>query len=189
MLRFESDLYNWAATVITTRSFPASASSNSSLGLPVLIPGLDLLNHSPFSRITWDWWPTTCAIRTDEELLEGSQIFNNYGPKENEECQFNSEIEHLTNAYRYRSAHGLWILSGSESCRHFQFELLACLSQTYRAHVRTYRLATISRGVNSTARNTQCWFTGYICWKYSLRDLSIILVLPRVSNRLFSRST
>ena len=60
--------------------------SHDSLGLPVLLPGLDFLNHSPTARVAWDWGPTTCAIRTDAELSEGHQIFNNYGPKSNEEC-------------------------------------------------------------------------------------------------------
>lgn len=80
-----SDLYLWAATVLTSRSFPSAPSARETVGLPVLIPGLDLLNHSPTSRVTWDWGPSDCKILIDEEISENCQIYNNYGPKSNEE--------------------------------------------------------------------------------------------------------
>lgn len=81
----ESDLYVWAATIITTRGFPAAASSEKSLGLPVLVPGLDLMNHSLSAKVAWDWGPKSCAISTDETVMGGRPILNNYGPKSNEE--------------------------------------------------------------------------------------------------------
>lgn len=81
------DLYIWAATVMSSRSFPSSAIADAMVDSPVLIPGLDLLNHSPSARVTWTWGSNSCAIAADELLPEGSQIFNNYGPKGNEECK------------------------------------------------------------------------------------------------------
>ena len=52
---------------------------------PVLIPGLDLLNHNPKSHVAWIWNATACTIQTDEALYGGSEVPNNYGPKSNEE--------------------------------------------------------------------------------------------------------
>lgn len=89
------ELYLWAATVMTSRSFPGPAVFNQPEGslhnpegkAPVLIPGLDLLNHHPSSRVAWVWDAGACTIKTDELLAEGSEVPNNYGPKSNEECE------------------------------------------------------------------------------------------------------
>ena len=54
---------------------------------PVLIPGLDLLNHNPSSRVAWMWDAAACTIQTDETLDGGCEVPNNYGPKSNEECR------------------------------------------------------------------------------------------------------
>lgn len=93
------ELYLWAATVMTSRSFPGPAVFNQAEGnfptyndnpegkAPVLIPGLDLLNHVPSSHVAWVWNSTTCAIKTDVQLTGGSEVPNNYGPKSNEECK------------------------------------------------------------------------------------------------------
>lgn len=81
-----SDLFIWAATVITSRSFSSSVLRIPGLDSPVLIPGVDLLDHSPSAKVTWDWGVTACAVQTDVQLTSGNQIFNNYGPKSNEEC-------------------------------------------------------------------------------------------------------
>ena len=83
---------------MTSRSFPGPAvfnqtennipiHNNSDEGkAPVLIPGLDLLNHIPSSRVAWIWDSAACTIKTDETLSGGSEVPNNYGPKSNEEC-------------------------------------------------------------------------------------------------------
>jgi len=52
---------------------------------PVLIPGLDLLNHSPTAKVTWNWNVTACVLEADEKFDGGTEILNNYGPKSNEE--------------------------------------------------------------------------------------------------------
>ncbi|KAL8666989.1 MAG: hypothetical protein Q9202_000911 [Teloschistes flavicans] len=52
---------------------------------PVLLPGLDLLNHSPTAKVAWQWTQDTFSIKSDEFLPSGREIFNNYAPKANEE--------------------------------------------------------------------------------------------------------
>lgn len=52
---------------------------------PVLLPGLDLLNHNPTAKVIWQWTEETCCISTDVALASGEEIFNNYAPKSNEE--------------------------------------------------------------------------------------------------------
>lgn len=85
---------------MSSRSFPGPTVFNQREGdfpiyndnaegkAPVLIPGLDLLNHLPSSRVAWLWDTTRCTIKTDERLLGGSQVPNNYGSKSNEECRY-----------------------------------------------------------------------------------------------------
>ena len=101
-------LYKWAATVMSSRCFPASALANSILadrssgsngtnagilsdalepGSPVLIPGVDLLNHRPSAKVTWQWTSVNCRIVINENLGAGTPICNNYGQKSNEECK------------------------------------------------------------------------------------------------------
>ncbi len=97
VLMLPRELYLWAATVMTSRSFPGPAVFNQPEGhfptyidnaegkAPVLILGLDLLNHNPSSRVAWLWNSAACTIKTDELLTGGSEVPNNYGPKSNEE--------------------------------------------------------------------------------------------------------
>ncbi len=82
---------------MTSRSFPGPAVFNQPGGnyptynddpdgkAPVLIPGLDLLNHHPSSRVAWLWDASACTIKTDELLSGEAEVPNNYGPKSNEE--------------------------------------------------------------------------------------------------------
>lgn len=96
LIYISRELYLWACTVISSRSYPGPAVFNkdehsfpthdSQDGRsPVLIPGLDVLNHSPSSRVAWLWDASICTIQNDEMILGGSQILNNYGPKSNAE--------------------------------------------------------------------------------------------------------
>lgn len=86
-------LYKWAATIFASRSFPGSAlaSSVESVGnaldteCPVLIPGVDLLNHCPLVKVTWLWGRSDCSVINDDPIKRASQVWNNYGPKSNEE--------------------------------------------------------------------------------------------------------
>ena len=97
------ELYLRAATVMTTRSFsgPASFNRNSDVSLvtrdhvgrcPVLIPGLDILNHDPSAKVSWIWDANVCALRVEEPTHGGRQVWNNYDPKSNEERGFTTFI-------------------------------------------------------------------------------------------------
>lgn len=102
-------IYKWAATILSSRGFHSIALKNASIGQDitnnsinrpsfqtlqdnrtsawaVLIPGLDLLNHLPSAKVTWNWGQSACSIINDELVKEDTQIWNNYGPKSNEEC-------------------------------------------------------------------------------------------------------
>ena len=81
---------------MTTRSFSGPASFNRNGGesvvpgdsvsrCPLLIPGLDLLNHSPSAKVSWIWDANVCALRVNESTSGGCQVWNNYDPKSNEE--------------------------------------------------------------------------------------------------------
>ena len=90
------ELYLWAASVMTTRSFAGPVSYERKEGYfavagdgadrcPILIPGLDLLNHNPSAKVSWVWDANVCALRVDEPKSSGCQVWNNYDPKSNEE--------------------------------------------------------------------------------------------------------
>lgn len=96
------NLYKWSATIMSSRSFPASCLTNlagesTSLADPtirdlyqtknssVLLPVFDLANHRPDARVTWEWNPSDCRLIIDKLLEAGAQVYNNYGPKSNEE--------------------------------------------------------------------------------------------------------
>ena len=95
------ELYLWAATIMTSRSFPGPAVLNRNIGdktsdstiddrNPAIMPGLDFLNHSPSAQVAWLWDSNSCTIKTDEMICQGSQAWNNYGPKSNAERGFAS---------------------------------------------------------------------------------------------------
>ena len=84
---------------MTSRSFPGPALLNRDNGdkssvstsddrSPAIMPGLDLLNHSPSAQVAWLWDLNSCTIKTDETICPGSEAWNNYGPKSNAERGF-----------------------------------------------------------------------------------------------------
>ena len=48
------------------------------------------MDHLPTAQVTWDWGSETCAIVVENDLTSGEGIYNNYGPKSNEECELKS---------------------------------------------------------------------------------------------------
>ena len=44
-----------------------------------------MLDHSPSAKVAWHYNVDSCTITTDETLDAGREVFNNYGPKSNEE--------------------------------------------------------------------------------------------------------
>ncbi|KZF19202.1 SET domain-containing protein [Xylona heveae TC161] len=95
------ELAKWAATILSSRSFIsallAEAISDQDRNdyarnfgsempsFPVLFPFADALNHRPLTKIEWQTGPTTLGLITDDEVLPGEQVYNNYGAKSNEE--------------------------------------------------------------------------------------------------------
>lgn len=52
---------------------------------PVLFPGLDVGNHDNHAKIDYIFDPGRFDIRTNSATPAGSEVFNNYGPKSNDE--------------------------------------------------------------------------------------------------------
>lgn len=52
---------------------------------PVLIPGLDCLNHRRGEPVTWEHIDGAACFLARQDITAGSQVFNNYGAKSNEE--------------------------------------------------------------------------------------------------------
>ena len=71
--------------MLSSRSFTASALSDPTIDSPVLIPGLDMLNHSENAKVDWEFGSDGSIIKTEEMIEAGEEIFNNYGPKSNAE--------------------------------------------------------------------------------------------------------
>ncbi|KAF8542264.1 hypothetical protein BDD12DRAFT_729499 [Trichophaea hybrida] len=87
------DLFLWATTVFTSRSFmgklmrwdgnPDAHSYEDDD--PALFPIVDSLNHRPRAKITWQPGSDALSLVSVDRIEAGDEIFNNYGPKANEE--------------------------------------------------------------------------------------------------------
>ncbi|CAK9437525.1 uncharacterized protein LODBEIA_P19030 [Lodderomyces beijingensis] len=78
--------YLWATLIFKSRAFPAyiidsSVAKNESMLLPVV----DLLNHEPSAKVEWTGTDGNFKFETAKCGAAGSQVFNNYGLKGNEE--------------------------------------------------------------------------------------------------------
>jgi hypothetical protein len=88
------DLYLWASTIITSRAFSskvlAGAVPDEDLsdgdGVSVLLPLVDLPNHRPLAKVEWRAGEEDVGLLVLEEIAPGQEIFNNYGPRNNEQC-------------------------------------------------------------------------------------------------------
>ncbi|KAF8933882.1 hypothetical protein BGZ58_006070 [Dissophora ornata] len=74
----------WAETVLSSRAFPAHLFGGGVEGEIVLIPLGDTLNHKSRHKATWIKTPQGLEM-SGSASSKGSQVFNNYGPKSNEE--------------------------------------------------------------------------------------------------------
>jgi hypothetical protein len=88
--------YLWAATVLSSRSFPSRLinadvtlqiqnPSEFDLSDPILIPVMDMLNHKPNHPVTWLTSSTNITFVAETEYPANAEIFNNYSAKGNEE--------------------------------------------------------------------------------------------------------
>ena len=55
---------------------------------PALLPILDMLNHKPLTKITWQPGQNDIGFTGEEFLEKGTEVFNNYGPKPNQQCLY-----------------------------------------------------------------------------------------------------
>lgn len=76
-------LWRWADDVYASRSFPGRVASLPDY--PVLVPGLDSINHARGTPVTWSHDGDAVVLTLDTLVPGGSQVFNNYGAKSNEE--------------------------------------------------------------------------------------------------------
>lgn len=103
------DRYLASATYLSSRAFPskllqlpdtgssttsAIQTSDEEESHPVLLPGVDLFNHSRGQPIVWlssetpsitPGFTKTISLVTAQSQRKGQQLYNNYGPKPNEE--------------------------------------------------------------------------------------------------------
>lgn len=117
------DDYLWASTIVSSRSFPSSLmmiekenptapglvpsaifedllqkpleNDNSNPSEPILIPVMDMLNHRPLHPVLWLTSPHTINFVAETSYSAGIEIFNNYGPKGNEECTILHHLYHF----------------------------------------------------------------------------------------------
>lgn len=55
--------------------------------VPVLLPLIDLPNHRPLAKVEWRAGDADVGLLVQENVSPGEEISNNYGPRNNEQCQ------------------------------------------------------------------------------------------------------
>jgi hypothetical protein len=102
------ELYRWAATIFGSRGFSSDVLSDTlpaeqaRLGganginarpqlrglfrdhFSVLLPLLDILNHKPLAKVEWQPRTGFVGLQVLEDYGPGEEVFNNYGPRDNE---------------------------------------------------------------------------------------------------------
>ncbi|KAF2690194.1 SET domain-containing protein [Lentithecium fluviatile CBS 122367] len=80
--------FEWAASILSSRSFSSDRILPDREPFPILFPVVDILNHSTNANIEWDARPFEdfALKQTKHEAVQpGDEIFNNYFPKQNGE--------------------------------------------------------------------------------------------------------
>ncbi|WFD30246.1 hypothetical protein MSPP1_001263 [Malassezia sp. CBS 17886] len=77
-------LWRWSDDVYGSRSFPARIAGMDTEE-PVLIPGLDSINHGRGEPVTWSFETGDVALTLRKDVARAAQVLNNYGAKSNEE--------------------------------------------------------------------------------------------------------
>ncbi|KAK6457394.1 uncharacterized protein RJT20DRAFT_39944 [Scheffersomyces xylosifermentans] len=82
--------YLWSSLILKSRSFPAyllksAVNEDIKKDEAMLLPLIDLLNHNPTSKVNWSVSEDKFFNFKSDSLVSGSQLFNNYGMKGNEE--------------------------------------------------------------------------------------------------------
>lgn len=82
------DEYKWASGIFMSRAFPARIlyKTPECENLTMLVPIVDALNHKPNTAVQWDGGNGDAfTLSLCQSVSAGDEIFNNYGPKNNEE--------------------------------------------------------------------------------------------------------
>lgn len=163
-------MYKWAATILSSRCFPKSVPASSGRdsdaligqSSPVLCPVLDLANHSPSARVLWIIDDDGYTLSTtDHRSRPGEQIFNNYGPKGNEERESSLSRDFLPTSLSVASSSGIWIHVGAKLCRCLR--ALATTSRLPRPEMGARCL--FGPGANTASRRRELIF-----WKRSTQQ-------------------
>lgn len=92
------DLYKWASTIIASRAFSSKVLSGviGASDLPedrmsVLLPLIDVTNHRPLAKVEWKAGERDIGVTVLESVAAGQEVGNNYGPRNNEQCEFVSD--------------------------------------------------------------------------------------------------
>ncbi|KAJ2484423.1 hypothetical protein IWW47_005677, partial [Coemansia sp. RSA 2052] len=92
-------------SVLTSRSFSKELMEGTLCSLTaeseVLLPLLDMANHHPRTPVTWIIDDDGIGFSMDAVVEAGQQIFNNYGPKSNEELMMGYGFCMLPNPYSW----------------------------------------------------------------------------------------
>ena len=78
------EMISWSRSCVWSRAFSLFLNQTKTIAL---VPLGDMFDHSPDARVEWltDDTAATFSIRSYEAISEGSEVFNNYGAKCNEE--------------------------------------------------------------------------------------------------------
>ncbi|KAG1434641.1 hypothetical protein G6F57_021492 [Rhizopus arrhizus] len=98
----------------SSRAFPYKLIDPSSTEeSEVLFPLVDALNHKPNTKITWsrsgDSETGSLTFVAGQEYQVGDEIFNNYGPKSNEERKYSLYNDRRQDSL-LNSVDWLWVL-------------------------------------------------------------------------------
>jgi hypothetical protein len=93
------ELFKWAVSILSSRSFTSAILPKLKVEggkapdvFPVLIPLIDMLNHQPLNKVEWRPGGDGIGFAVFKALQPGDEIFNNYGPKSNDQCESISNI-------------------------------------------------------------------------------------------------
>lgn len=87
------NLYLWASTIFVSRAFSSKVLSEAipeeilTEEVSVLLPFIDILNHRPLAKVEWRAGDNDVFFLTLEDVSAGEEIANNYGPRNNEQCE------------------------------------------------------------------------------------------------------
>jgi hypothetical protein len=85
------EMYKWAATIFSSRSFTSQIyGEDSDDTYPILYPVLDCFNHRFGEKVFWSMGKMNSksfSLDLAESIAKGEQVYNNYAPKGNEECE------------------------------------------------------------------------------------------------------